>query len=161
MGGTARFLDPTFRGGASAVRVEYCATGACPWRAMRTLRVIVVTCVLLSSVTALVARADVAKPVDKVEEVDLDALEEDGPKKPRATAPSENVAGGTVIEEVKLDELAAAAPSPEYERSRWLLLLPLLAALAVVWNVDWREVRVKAEIAAARAKRAPKKKGTR
>ena len=92
-------------------------------------------------------------PRDKVEEVDLDALEEDGPKK-------QNVAGSTVIEEVKLDELDAAAPSPEYERSRWLLLLPLLAALIVVWNVDWREVRVKAEIAAGRAKRAPKKKGT-
>jgi hypothetical protein len=144
---------------------------------MATLRFVVVTCVLVcATLVALQARADVAKPVtvdvppspageipsdaprDKVEEVDLDALEEDGPKK-ATTKAAHDGAGKTIIEEVKLDELDAAAPSPEYERSRWLLLLPLLAALVVVWNVDWRDARVKAAVSAARAQRAPKKKG--
>lgn len=112
------------------------------------MRVFVVIPILFAAGVVL---ADVNKPsTEKVEEVDLDALDEDKP-----------AAGKTIVEEVKLDELDAAAASPEYDRSRWLLLLPILAALVIVWNVDWREARVTAEIAAARAKRAPpKKKGT-
>lgn len=125
------------------------------------MRFVVVTCVLLSSVTALEARADVAKPV--VVDVPLSPRGEipsDAKAPPPADLPSPkaNAPASTVIEEVKLDELDDAAPSPAYHRSRWLLLLPLLAGLVVVWNVDWREARVKAEIAEARAKRAPKKK---
>ena len=43
-----------------------------------------------------------------------------------------------IIAEVSLQELGDAAPSTERERSAWLLLLPVLCALVVAWNVDWR-----------------------
>ena len=61
-----------------------------------------------------------------------------------------------VLEDVQLDEPEEAIA---YERSAWLLLLPLLCALVVAWNVDWKGTRAREELAAARAHRAPAKKG--
>jgi hypothetical protein len=100
------------------------------------------------SVTPLVVALFLVGQADtKVEEVSFDDLEKD--EKPAMMAPGERV------EEVKLEDIARDGASPEYDRRPWLRVLPLFALLIVVWNVDWRELRAKAEIAARRAKKAP------
>lgn len=83
-------------------------------------------------------------PADKVEEVDLDALED----APRA-------AGATTVEEVRPEELAQTIPLPEIETNPLLLACPLLVAAILMWNVDWREARVQRETVARRRSRMP------
>ena len=85
-------------------------------------------------------------PADKVEEVDLDALDD-------APAHDAKAAGSTTIEEVRPEELAESIPLPEVETTPWLLALPMLVAVIVLWNVDWADARVQRETAArSRAK---------
>jgi hypothetical protein len=118
----------------------------------------------VAGIGAALGGAGVAR-ADKVEEVNLDDLDDD--KKPdptkaheHSTIPAANLPqqGKTVVEEVKPEELEETTFTPEYDRRRWLLALPVLCLLVVLWNVDWREARVKAEISHARASRAPKVK---
>lgn len=98
---------------------------------------------------------------DKVEEVDLDALEDD--KKPAAVVTpaasgADDGKGSTVVEEVDLDGIDASVAIPDYDRRPWLPVLPLLCLLIVMWNVDWRDARIKGELRSRREAKAPKKK---
>lgn len=93
--------------------------------------------------------------VDKVEEVNLDDIEDEPAhdakaKLPPATDTAPGAAGSTTVEEVRPEELAQAVPLPELETNHWLLLGPLLLALVVMWNVDWKDLRVQRELAARR-----------
>ncbi len=93
-------------------------------------------------------------PADKVEEVDLDALDAlEGAPAPK-TAPTP-AAGSTTVEEVRVDELEPSIPLPELEASPWLLWCPLVVALVIAWNVDWGDVRVQRETVARRRSKAP------
>ena len=73
-----------------------------------------------------------------------------------ATAPvTPLVAGSTTVEEVRVDELEPAIPLPELETTPWLFLCPLVLALVIAWNVDWRDARVRRETAARRRMKTP------
>lgn len=92
---------------------------------------------------------------DKVEEVDLDALEDEPAHDAKPKAPAAGAIGSTTVEEVSADELAETVPLPELETTPWLLLCPLVVAAVLAWNVDWREARVLRETAARRRSRTP------
>lgn len=104
------------------------------------MRALVVT-LLLVNTAATCARADMAAPVAAP---DLAPV--------AAPAPGSE----PVLADVTLDEVEEATA---YRRSAWLLLLPLLCALAFAWNVDWKDARVSSAIAEARARRAPRNSG--
>ncbi len=119
------------------------------------------------AIVALGASAAGAAGVEEV--VDLDTLDEPAFQAKKPQPPGEHThlpesalpqVGKVVEEVVDLDTLdeAAVVGVPEYDRHPWLGLLPLLPLLVLMWNVDWREGRVKGEIASARARMAPKKK---
>jgi hypothetical protein len=103
---------------------------------------------------------------EKVEEVNLDELDEPAHAAPVQNAPADagavagiapasDAPGSTRVEVVSAEELAAHVEVPEYTETPWLLLFPLAVALVLAWNVDWRERRVRAETTARRAKKAP------
>ncbi|MCC7074612.1 MAG: hypothetical protein IT383_25110 [Deltaproteobacteria bacterium] len=96
-------------------------------------------------------------PADKVEEVDLDALDDaPAPAAAQHGAPAPALAAGsTTVEEVKVDELEPAIPLPELQTTPWLLVCPLVLALVIAWNVDWRDARVRRETAARRRMKTP------
>ena len=102
--------------------------------------------------------------VDKVEEVDLDALEDEPAHDAKAKAQAQaqaphdagpSAAGSTTVELVRPEELAQTIPLPEIETNAWLVLAPLLVVLLVLWNVDWKDARVQRETAARRKSKQP------
>jgi len=110
---------------------------------------------LNSLVLALVLVGQLVGQTEKVEEVSFDDLEEDAAPKQAAPSPTPDQKGQERVEEVTSADLAFAGATPEYDTRPWLSVLPLILLLIVMWNVDWRDARAKAQIAVARARRAP------
>lgn len=129
------------------------------------MRPVLCRVIIVGALGASSAYAQANKAVEEV--VDLDALDAPPPPPPAGQGspskmpPSSLSATGSVVEEVvDLDRIdgEGSAGASEAERHPWLALLPLLPLLVLMWNVDWREARVKEEIHTARAHFAPKKK---